>query len=55
MIAHAGGVPIEETILQLAPAVAGAAIAVGLLMERARSWARRLDPRAQRDDEHGES
>jgi hypothetical protein len=43
VIAHAGGVPIEETIVQLAPAVAGAAVAVGLLIERARSWTRRLD------------
>ena len=41
MIAHAGVVPIEETIAQLAPVAAGAAVAVGILLERARSWIRR--------------
>ena len=46
MIAHAGGLPIEEMLAQLAPAVAGLALAAGLLVERARSWLRSLDPRA---------
>jgi hypothetical protein len=42
VIAHAAGLPLEETIVQLAPALAAAAVAVGLLIERARSWVRRL-------------
>ena len=42
MIAHVAGLPIEETIPQLAPIAAGAAFAVGLLIERARSWLRSL-------------
>ncbi len=46
MIAHAGGLPLEETLAQLAPAIAGAALAAGLLLERARSWLRSLDPRS---------
>jgi hypothetical protein len=45
--AHVGGIPIEETIAQLAPAGAAALVAVGLLIERARSRVRRLDPRAR--------
>jgi hypothetical protein len=45
MIAHAGGLPLEETIAQLAPAAAGATLAAGLLIERARSWLCSLDPR----------
>ena len=45
MIAHVAGLPLEETIPQLAPIAAGAAFAAGLLIERARSWLRSLDPR----------
>jgi hypothetical protein len=45
VIAHAGGLPLEETIPQLAPLVVGAAVALRLLTERARSWARSLAPR----------
>jgi hypothetical protein len=45
MIAHAGGLPLEETLVQLAPMVGGAALALGLLLGRARSWVRSLDPR----------
>jgi hypothetical protein len=45
VIAHAGGLPLEETIAMLAPAVAGATLAAGLLIERARSWLCSLDPR----------
>jgi hypothetical protein len=47
VIAHAGGLPLEETLLQLAPAAAGAVVAVGLLIERTRSWVRSLDRRRQ--------
>jgi hypothetical protein len=45
VIAHIAGLPIEETIPQLAPVAAGAAVAVGLLIERARSRLRSLVPR----------
>jgi hypothetical protein len=45
VIAHAGGLPLEETIAQLAPAVAGGTLAAGLMIERARSWLCSLDPR----------
>ena len=45
--AHLGGVPLEETLAQLAPAGAAALVAVGLLIERARTAVRRLDPRAR--------
>jgi hypothetical protein len=45
VIAHAGGLPLEETIAQLAPAVAGATLAAGLLIGRARAWLCSLDPR----------
>jgi hypothetical protein len=45
MTAHAGGLPLEETLAQLAPMVSGAALALGLLLGRARSWVRSLDPR----------
>jgi hypothetical protein len=45
VIAHIAGLPIEETIPQLAPVAAGAAVAVGLLIERARSRLRSLAPR----------
>ena len=45
MIAHLGGVPLEETLGGLAPAVGVAAVAVGLLLEGARAWGRRLDAR----------
>jgi hypothetical protein len=38
VIAHAAGLPIEETIVQLAPVAAGAVLAVRLLWERARWW-----------------
>jgi hypothetical protein len=44
MIAHAGGLPLEETLVQLAPMVSGAALALGLLLRRARSWVHSLDP-----------
>ena len=49
MIAHVGGLPLEETLAQLAPAGAAALITAGLLIERARSSVRRLDPRARHD------
>jgi hypothetical protein len=42
VIAHVGGLPLEETLAQLAPAGAAALVAVGLLIERARSSVRRL-------------
>ena len=42
MIAHIAGLPVEETVPQLAPIAAGAAFAVGLLIERARSRLRSL-------------
>jgi PKD domain len=42
MIAHVGGLPLEETLAQLAPAGAAALVAIGLLIERARSSVRRL-------------
>jgi hypothetical protein len=45
VIAHVGGLPLEETLAQLAPAGAAALVAVGLLIGRARSWVRRLDLR----------
>ena len=45
--AHVGGIPLEETLAQLAPAGAAALITAGLLIERARSSVRRLDPRAR--------
>jgi hypothetical protein len=45
VIAHLGGVPLEETLAGFAPAVGVAAVAVGLLLEGARAWGRRLDPR----------
>jgi hypothetical protein len=45
VIAHAGGLPLEETLAQLAPMVSGAALALGLLLGRARSWVRSFDPR----------
>jgi hypothetical protein len=45
MIAHAGGLPLEEALAQLVPMVSGAALALGLLLGRARSWVRSLDPR----------
>ena len=45
MIAHAAGLPLEEAIVQLAPALAGAAVAVGLLIERTRSSVRRMQAR----------
>jgi 56kDa selenium binding protein (SBP56) len=48
VIAHIAGLPVEETIPQLAPIAAGAAFAVGLLIERARSRLRSLDPRSSR-------
>jgi hypothetical protein len=41
VIAHAGGLPLEETIAQLVPAAAGAVIAMRLLRERVRRWASR--------------
>jgi PKD domain len=40
VIAHVGGLPLEETLAQLAPAGAAALVAAGLLIERARAWAR---------------
>jgi hypothetical protein len=45
MIAHAGGLPLEEALAQLVPMVSGAALALGLLVGRARSWLRSFDPR----------
>jgi hypothetical protein len=45
VIAHVGGLPLEETFAQLAPAVAGATLATALLIARMRSWLRSLDPR----------
>jgi hypothetical protein len=45
VIAHVAGLPLEETIPQLAPVAAGAAVAAGLLFERARSWLRSLEHR----------
>ena len=45
MIAHVAGLPLEETIPQLAPVAAGAAVAVGVLIERVRSRLRSLIPR----------
>jgi hypothetical protein len=58
--AHVGGLPLEETLAQLAPAGAAALVAVGLLIERARSRVARLAPRARngtpkRSDERRES
>jgi hypothetical protein len=47
VIAHVEGLPLEETLAQLGPACAAALVAVGLLIERARSSVRRLDPRAR--------
>ncbi len=47
MIAHIAGLPLEETI----PQIAGAAVAVGILIERARSRLRSLGPR-DRDGRH---
>jgi hypothetical protein len=49
VIAHVGGVPIEETLVQVAPALGAAALAVGLALERVLSRVRRLDPRRTRD------
>jgi hypothetical protein len=48
MIAHAGGLPLEETLVQLAPMVSGAALALGLLLRRVRSWVHSLDPSQRR-------
>ena len=45
MIAHAGGLPLEETIPQLAPLLVGAVVGARVLSGRARSWLRALDPR----------
>ena len=45
MIAHVGGLPVEETLAQLAPAGATALVALGLLIERARSRVARLGKR----------
>jgi hypothetical protein len=45
VIAHVGGLPLEEAFAQFAPAGAAALVAVGLLIERARSSVCRLDPR----------
>jgi hypothetical protein len=45
VIAHVAGLPFEETIPHFAPMILGTIVAVRLLRERARSWARRLDPR----------
>jgi hypothetical protein len=42
VIAHIAGLPVEETLPQLAPIAAGAAFAVGLLIERAQSRLRSL-------------
>ena len=47
MIAHVGGLPVEETLAQLAPAAATALVAVGLLIERARSRLVRLGKRRE--------
>jgi hypothetical protein len=44
VIAHVAGLPVEETIPQLAPMVVGAVVAARLLRARARSWVRPLDP-----------
>jgi hypothetical protein len=43
--AHAAGLPLEEMLAQLGPALAAAAATVGLLIERARSLGR---PRRRR-------
>jgi hypothetical protein len=50
VIAHAAGLPVEETIVQLAPVAAGAVLAVRLLWQRAMAKARtrRNDPGDER-------
>jgi hypothetical protein len=40
VIAHVGGLPVEETIVQLAPAGIGALIALRVMSERIRRRAR---------------
>ena len=40
MIAHVGGLPLEETIVQLAPAGIGALIALRVMSDRIRRRAR---------------
>jgi hypothetical protein len=44
-LAHIIGIPVEESVLQLAPIVAASVIAVRLIRKRARAWGRLLDPR----------
>jgi hypothetical protein len=41
VIAHVAGLPLEETI----PQIAGAAVAVGILVDRARARLRSIGPR----------
>jgi hypothetical protein len=41
-LAHVGGLPLEETVVQLAPAVPAAVMALCLAGERMRRWATRL-------------
>ena len=42
MIAHVGGLPVEETIVQLAPAGIGVLLLVRLVSERIRRFAASL-------------
>jgi hypothetical protein len=49
VIAHVGGLPLEEVLVQVAPALGTAALAVGFALERVLSRVRRPDPRRTRD------